>query len=86
MKLQEVIILYALNLTICLIRCNRIHGGNIMYICKKCYQVFSAKQKEHGKGKIPNRKLEYISCDGELLEAEVIKFKGRTRDQLLLSF
>ncbi len=57
-----------------------------MYICKKCYQVFSTKQKEHGKVKIPNRKLEYISCDGELLEVEVIKFKGRTREQILLSF
>jgi hypothetical protein len=57
-----------------------------MFICKKCYQVFSTKQKEHGKGKIPNRKLEYISCDGELIAVEVIRFKGRTREQLLLSF
>jgi hypothetical protein len=57
-----------------------------MYICKKCYQVFSTNQKEHGKGKIPNRKLEYISCDGELTEVEVTRFKGRTREQLLLIF
>jgi hypothetical protein len=57
-----------------------------MYICKKCYQVFSTNQKEHGKGKIPNRKLEYISCDGELIEVEVTRFKGRTREQLLLIF
>jgi hypothetical protein len=55
-----------------------------MYNCKKCNQVFSTKQKEYGKGKIPNRKLEYISCDGKLIEVEVIKFKGRTRNQLLL--
>ena len=57
-----------------------------MYICKKCYQVFSTKQKEHGKGKIPNRKLEYISCDGELIAVEVTRFKGRTREHLLLIF
>ena len=57
-----------------------------MYICIKCYHVFSTKQKEHGKGKIPNRKLEYISCDGELIQVDVVKFKGRKRDQLLLFF
>ncbi len=57
-----------------------------MYICKKCYQVFSTKQKKHGKGKIPNRKLEYISCDGELTEVEIIKYKGRTSDPHLLFF
>ena len=57
-----------------------------MYQCKKCNQIFSTKLNEHGKGKIPNRKLEYISCDGELIEVEVIKFKGRKRDQYLLSF
>jgi hypothetical protein len=65
---------------------NKGHGGRTMFISKKCYQVFSTKQKEHGKGKIPNRKLEHISCDDELIVAETIKFKGRTRDRLLLSF
>ena len=29
---------------------------------------------------------DYISCDGELIEVEVTRFKGRTREQLLLIF
>ncbi len=48
-----------------------------MYICKKCNQIFSIKQKEHGKAKTRQRSPEYFPCDGEIELIELLKGRGK---------
>ena len=56
-----------------------------MYICKKCNQIFSIKQKEHGKAKTRQRYPEYFPCDGEFEPIGLLKGRGeRTKIKTLL--
>jgi hypothetical protein len=55
-----------------------------MYICKKCNQIFSIKQKDHGKAKTRQHSQEYFPCDGEIATIELLKGRGeRTKIQIL---
>ncbi len=56
-----------------------------MYICKKCNQIFSIKQKKHGKAKTRQHYPEYFPCDGEIEPIELLKGRGeRTKVQILI--
>lgn len=55
-----------------------------MYICKKCNQIFSIKQKDHGKAKTRQHRQEFFPCDGEIVPIELLKGRGeRTKIQIL---
>ena len=55
-----------------------------MYIYKKCNQIFSIKQKNHGKAKTRQHSQEYFPCDGEIVPVELLKGRGeRTKIQIL---
>jgi hypothetical protein len=47
-----------------------------MYICKKSNQIFSIKQKEHGKAKARQHCPEYFPCDGEIEPIALLKGRG----------
>ncbi len=58
-----------------------------MYICKKCNQIFSIKQKDHGKAKTRQHCQEFFPCDGEIVPIDLLKGRGeRTKIQVLLDF
>ncbi len=55
-----------------------------MFLCKKCGQVFNDKVSKHGKAKIPDRKLEYFPCNGEVVNTEIAEIKRKRRTQYLI--
>ncbi len=56
-----------------------------MYICKKCNQIFSIKQNEHGKAKTRQHCPEYFPCDGEIVPIDLLEGRGeRTKIQLII--
>ena len=58
-----------------------------MYICKKCNQIFSIKQKQHGKAKTRQHSPEYFPCDGEIEHIELLKeHVERTKLQILSDY
>jgi hypothetical protein len=60
-------------------------AGITMYICKKCNQIFSIKQENHGKAKTRQHYPEYFPCDGEIEPIELLKGRGeRTKIQILI--
>ena len=58
-----------------------------MYICKKCNQIFSIKQKDHGKAKTRQHCPEYFPCDGEIEPIGLLRGRGeRTKIQFLFNY
>lgn len=54
-----------------------------MYICKKCNQIFSIKQNEHGKAKTRQHLPEYFPCNGEIVPVALLRGRGvRTKVQI----
>ena len=56
-----------------------------MFLCRKCGQVFNDNVSEHGKAKMPDRKLEYFPCNGEVVNTEIAEVKRKRRIQYLIN-